>query len=234
MTTPDFETSETSRVRYSGSTQFVAIKSCSLIVDYQLTNLKRMDHSKAGAPGVLKVILEPPSAAKPGQTLYPPLVLSLRTENEHDQQMHSHPNSISDDEQQDGAAISPVPSDLASETANEGSDTVWAFVHLVPDSRDAVQVPISPPHHTATGLKGTLTASPHHAVSPVSEKGVQYIKFEDLSINNIGLFSLRVVLCRMQRVSGHSSLSVGAATTIGCINTRRIFVHPSGYHPVGK
>ena len=192
-----------------------------------------MDPSNNDTSRILKVVLGPPSAIRPGVILYPPLVVSVQLGNEMSSHVPLSPDRHPEDTELEDAVNSPLPAHSASETANEEYEGLWAFVHLVSEASDENQESNPTPGYIALGLRGSLTDSPHRATSLASDTEPQYVKFENLAIHNVGIFSLRVTLCRMSDSYGDPALGLGAATMIACVSTHKIFVHPSGHHPLG-
>ena len=189
-----------------------------------------------GSSCILEVVVEPPRAVQPGQTLHPPLVVGLRTGKSMGTDVQPWVDGVPEDEAHPDrpARLAAHPEPKQDDSALE-SGALWAFVHLIPGTSEATEGSASKAPCRTTGLSGTLIDSPHRAVDQQPETGMQYLKFQNLAINDAGTFSLRVALCRMSSNSGHSTSGIGVATTIDCVSTRDIAVHPSApRYPLGE
>lgn len=178
----------------------------------------------------MEVVLQPPRAVQPGQILHPPLVVGIRVNQAANIEVQSSTSQNLGVPNPNGQDYPTAPPRLEQESLNGQSEALWAFVHLIPrlsdPSEDRPLISRSP----TLGLSGTLIDSPHRAVDGPSEDGMKYVKFQDLAIDAVGIFSLRVALCRMPFEGEHSNSAPGVATTIGCISSREIAVHPNSLH----
>lgn len=178
----------------------------------------------------MEVVLQPPSAVQPGQILHPPLVVAIRVKQGANIEVQSSTSQNLGVPNPNGENYPSTPPRLEQERLNGQFEALWAFVHLIPRLSDPPEIRPLISRSPTLGLSGTLTDSPHRAADEPSEDGMKYVKFQDLAIDAAGTFSLRVALCRMTCEGEHSSSTPGVATTIGCISSRDIAVHPSSPH----
>ena len=189
-----------------------------------------MNASPPGCSCTMEVVLQPPRAVQPGQILHPPLVVGIRVNQGANIEVQSSTSQNLSVSNSNGADYPSAPPRLEQEGLNGQSEALWAFVHLIPRLSDPPDNRPTISRSPTLGLSGTLIDSPHRALDEPSEDGMKYVKFQDLAIEAAGIFSLRVALCRMPCESGHSNPIPGMATTIGCVSSRDIAVHPSPPH----
>lgn len=182
----------------------------------------------------MEVVLEPPRAVQPGQLLYPPLVVGLRTGKQSKSDVrqateHRASDAVLNQETCSSAYQKPKQTGL-----NEDHESLWAFVCLdLRTSDDPEDTSIS--WCPASELSGTLSDSPHRAPLEPYETGMRYFRFPNLTINSTGIFRLRVALCQMPCGLGEATWIPETATTIACVSTRDIAVQPSSNPlPLGK
>ena len=120
----------------------------------------------------LQIAVQPPSMARLGATLDPPLAVTMRST----------------------AVVNGYSSDLS---------RVWAFATLIDDYGEVVN----------DQLTGTLAESAHSFSSGNGSRG--YILFDNLSIESVGSFRIRVTLMRMDNgSSGAASVQQIESDTI--------------------
>ena len=157
----------------------------------------------------MEVVLQPPMEIRPGHTLYPPLIISLREE--------------------DGGILGVEPLVNTSTGSEINQSHLWAFVQLVP----ATSAPPAEPASTTTchrpRLIGPFVDSPHRAGEYGAEHGPRYFIFRHLSITEAGIFRLKVALVDMScgNTGTISSSCQAFGTTVCCVDTRVIVVDAS-------
>lgn len=127
----------------------------------------------------MNVIVQPPSAIRPGAPLHPPIVVRLEGRRSHGS----------------NAVVN----------VNDGS--VWALASVV--SADGM-VALAPPQPNL--LSGTLVDSIHTSVEE-SSRGLGYMTFPNLAINQTGNYRIRVSLVRMPTVEEHEAVNVQSIVT---------------------
>lgn len=128
----------------------------------------------------MNVIVQPPSAIRPGSLLHPPIV--VRLEGHRAQNV----NGI----------------------VNVNDANIWALASVV--SADGM-VALAPPQTNL--LSGTLVDSVHTASMEEGRRGMGYMTFPNLAINQAGDYRIRVSLVRMPTIEDSEAINVQSIVT---------------------
>lgn len=128
----------------------------------------------------MNVIVQPPSAIRPGAPLHPPIVVRLEGR-----------RSLG-----------------ASSIVNANDGSIWALASVV--SADGM-VALAPPQSNL--LSGTLVDSIHTASVEEDSRGMGYMTFPNLAINQTGNYRIRVSLVRMPTIEDSEAVNVQSIMT---------------------
>ena len=128
----------------------------------------------------MNVIVQPPSAIRPGAPLHPPIVVRI--------------------EGRRSLGINSV--------VNVNDESVWALASVV--SADGM-VALAPPQSNL--LSGTLVDSIHTVSVEEGSRGMGYMTFPNLAINQTGNYRIRVSLVRMPTIEDSEAVNVQSIMT---------------------
>ena len=195
--------------------------------------LHLMDTSTDNPEYSMRVVIEPRQAIRPGHLLQPPLVVSLHVV----ERRSSEDQPLVDEIPEDETPSSPQSSLSSRNTAEQDCvkpdiESLWAFVHLVPETApESESIYTCDQPKLCGGLANTLEEPLNRDVGGT----IGYFKFENLTISDPGAFRFRITLCRTILHNNESISALAGATTIACVDTRRIVVHPlAPQYPPGK
>ena len=150
-------------------------------------------------PYIMRIVIEPPPQARPGEVLTPPLVMSLDTD------------SVDTNSSPDSPEQEPVDPTL-----------LWAVVSVI--SEDDL-TPLAPPRTDL--LTGTIADSVHPLTPPDHEGQIGFVAFPNLVIREPGRYRLRISLIKMNAIRASSTPTYEGGIAIQSMSSRVIDVAPT-------
>lgn len=169
------------------------------------------------------VALEPRPTVRPNHLLEPPLVVSLHRGKKRSNAKPSEDRSAHDY----GSPLRQACSQADRIESAADLESLWAFVHLVPES---VLEPGAIASCAPAVLSGSLASTVTLRENDGKSDTIGYFKFADLTIKEAGTYRLLIALCRMNAPRDDPSSTDGGATTIACVTTGKFLVRSPGPH----
>ena len=183
-----------------------------------------MDTSTDNLQYFMRMVMEPRPAVRPGHLLQPALVVGLHEVDRRQTDTQPAPTDMGEDEAsptQRGRLMNKGTVERG--TVQSNIESLWAFVHLIPET-----TPDSEAMKMGDGPKlcGVLADTLEEPVNRGEGGALGYFKFGDLTVSQAGSFRLRITLCRTVVHNDETRSAMAGATTIACVDTRRVVVHP--------
>lgn len=195
--------------------------------------LDLMDTSTDNHHYSMKVVIEPRQAVRPGHLLQPALVVSLHEAGKRPSATQPSANWMREDEASPTRRGRLMNKDtIERDSVPPNIESLWAFIHLIPETTSDSEA-----MSTCDGPKlcGVLADTLEEIVNRGAGGALGYFKFGNLSISQAGTFRLRITLCRTVVHNDETRSAMAGATTIACVDTRRVVVHPlAACYPLGK
>ncbi|KAL8824438.1 MAG: hypothetical protein Q9191_005059, partial [Dirinaria sp. TL-2023a] len=141
-----------------------------------------MDASIDNPHYFMRVVIEPRQAVRPGQLLQPPLIVSLHELERKPTETQRLVNGVRENETPPTEqARSPSKGTVEQRSAPPNLESLWAFVHLVPEMTPDSEAMY---HCDRPKLSGVLADTLEEPLNRGADEALGYFKFEDLTISD--------------------------------------------------